>query len=236
MRYPGIVICDNFKGMRDVQFKSFHDEAHKPHNNYLFPKPCVNTGTFKSKWSANFKGDHIEISEDGLTATSGDFDETVRLADPLPRGEVTTWEFILGGDWGEAGSFVGVLCEGKLTESDFNGLICLNEPLYTCAYGLGDYIDEDEDEPALVYVGKDPDETKPEHWINPGFEAGDCVKVRCDLREGNNHLTFWKNAERIGPKDEEYTIMLPKDEETWFAAASFCGGDEMSCYKVRFES
>lgn len=50
-------------------------------------------------------------------------------------------------------------------------------------------------------------------WDKPAINSGDKVKIECDLRVGRNCITFYKNGQRMGPGNKDYTFTLDNNSE-----------------------
>ena len=152
-----------------------------------------------AKWSKEYKGNAIDLSEDDSKATCTDEAHSVRAHFCIPRDGILSWE--LECKIGANGcNFFGVV-SSKVTDFDDNPDCSMKD-----AYGL-------DDEVCFIYQGANvvgSDWHKPEFPINEVF----LLRFVADWREKQCKLNIFYDGKRLN-EDENYTMLLPELNENF---------------------
>ena len=155
-----------------------------------------------AKWSNKYKGNNIELLEDGTKAMSTDDGHSVRADFCVNRGQLISWELEFEIKWGRS-NFLGVVSSEVTDFCD-----CPNFHMKN-AWGL--------DDENYIYRGTHAESVK---WAKPSFPTDGIfvLKITADWREKQCKLTFFFNGKEFNEDNDQCTMLLPKldDEYVWY--------------------
>lgn len=87
-----------------------------------------------------------------------------------------------------------------------------------------------------IYVGEGNNvidtEELDEPWTKPPILNLDIVRVECNMQK--RQLTFYKNGEKFGPKDKDYTLSFDQygsKNKTWYPAVCIVNKNVKAVFK-----
>ena len=165
-----------------------------------------------ARWSNEYKGDKIGLSEDDTKATCVEDDgHSVRADFAINRGENVSWELEceITNTWA---NFYGVISSEieNFEVTPYDGYV---DQCYNC-YGVDDAEDQ-------IYEGFDNVRSS---WPKPAFPANELFRIRfiADWREKQCKLSIWYNDKKLNENQDDYTMLLPElgDEYVWYPFVS----------------